>query len=804
MKALASHATRPGLSLLALAALVPMASLAENGLDIRIIGGASAGDTPGEPAGNAPRLEVALAKSGAPLISFGGLHLVFRDTCVFVPHEMSADGDGAISFGCLPPADFPDSLSAPKVSATFSRRPDGTVHARYAVEGIAEGDGFQPGLCMVERRCPEGTVRGGSFTKGSFWVRDPDGGLPHEEPLGAIFHFANADGGFRYAFAPGRAPNFDWQNDALTHLPLQAQGDGAFVAEFDLVDAQDPRDDASLALALAGRCATVTISTPRDYNLFEGGEPLLFTARVANASAEGRDFDIAWTVRDFDGGTCSAGTRRVRIDAGGAFELPVEFDPVEPRGLYFAEVVARASPAADAPGEGAPADEEVFARTNLARLPPYRFRGGPDNSPFGLSAYWPLPSEEAVQRLMDRMGVMWVRLGDGRLQHPPRIANHLSAADVEKLSGEERAAWIEAELEGCRERRNPCWEFCNELNMSTAGIALKSNGIGHALLAPQYDGFVREIARIRKEKGYGDIQLLSFGMAGFDEAFMDRMKELGTWELLDGFCLHPGRGNYAVDYPFLRPERGAGGHAATDDASKAERFDHSDFWNYLGAVRGCQEKIAAFGAMPLYLTEVYTPTFPNSFWEDTPRASAENTVLMYAFIKADGVKCGFYYQLFDSVWYDQLGVNPRDREYYFGLLNRDMSPKPAFMGYVAIAEALDEAEFVGWIATPRDTTHAMAFRTPRGALAVAWDRSDGYVLTRRPPEGKRFLSPEAWEDKWETRVDFALPVLPGATAANAIGQERPLEMAGGTAIVRLSGAPQIIRGLDLSRVSLLK
>jgi len=40
---------------------------------------------------------------------------------------------------------------------------------------------------------------------------------------------------------------------------------------------------------------------------------------------------------------------------------------------------------------------------------------------------------------------------------------------------------------------------------------------------------------------------------------------------------------------------------------------------------------------------------------------------------------------------DRCGVDPKEREYFFGLLNRDLSPKPSFMAYCAVAEALEGA-----------------------------------------------------------------------------------------------------------------
>lgn len=175
--------------------------------------------------------------------------------------------------------------------------------------------------------------------------------------------------------------------------------------------------------------------------------------------------------------------------------------------------------------------------------------------------------------------------------------------------------------------------------------------------------------------------------------------------------------------------------------------------------------------------------------------------MTYAFIKADGVACGMWYQLFDTVWYDKLGINPTEREYFFGLLNRDLSFKPALMAYCTIAEALDEAEFLGWLKIGRDTAHAMAFQTPRGTMAIAWDRSEGFILNRDHVKGKRYASPEPWVEQWTKSVEVSFPVIGETACVNVIGQTRRLASQGNMATVRLTGAPTIVYGLDRGRLT---
>lgn len=730
--------------------------------------------------------------AGRVLVTFDGVDLAFASKHFYKDAQAETRG-ASVHVDYAAPSSLPEELRAVEACGDFVREGDDVV-VTYTVSGVTSNMTFRPGLCMIGRRYPKGMAPGETFDKGGYWVRDANGGLPYEEKLGLVVSYTNDCGGLCYVYRPKEGPNLKWQDGGRAHVRFVSAGEGVWTSTFRLSPAHG-RSCEAIAVAAANRPAQVSFKVPCVYGLFGRRKPLRCLARVTSARADAADFDLAWTVRDFDGVTHLKGSRRVNLAAGACCEIPLAFDPDEDRGLYFVEVSARES-------EGG---REAFARTNLARLPPYRFKAGPEESPFGLAAYWPIPDEESVQKLMDRMGVMWVRRGDTRIQHPPRRCNHHSSANFSKLTNAtERTDWILKQLELCREQGNEYWEFANELNMSTGGIALKSTGIGRGLLVPRYAEYVREIDRLRRERGYEDVKLLSLGLAGFDEVFMRKMKEEGIWSCLSGFCLHPGRGNFTPDYPYVKPERGPQGAVQTDDPSKAERLENSNFWNFYGSVRGCQARIAEYGQMPLWLTEVYTPTYPNSHWEDTLRASAENVVLTYALIKADGIAAGFYYQLFDGVWFDKLGVNHLNREYYFGLINRDLSPKPAFMGYVAIAEALDGVRFVGWLDLPNETSHALAFARPDGtAVVVAWDRTDGYVLTKRPPKGERFRSPECWERHWKSSVPMAFPATAHVTCANAIGQERPLTVHSGLVNVDLTGAPVILRGLDLTRLKIV-
>ena len=721
---------------------------------------------------------------GSPLVTFGGIrHSFAKKLHLFTPAAVK-EIDGGFRVEYAAPTNFPAELTRPEVVSEFIRR-DGRIDVSMKVLGVATNDQFWAGGSMVERRYPKGTARGGGYEKGGYWVRDPNGGIPWEEPLGSVVDYTNALGGVTYVYPPNMKANQSWQGPWQMHVPLVKVKDrpGEYESKFLVAAASESRGGEALALAAAGRTAAVSLSTSKACNVFEGREPLAFTARLLNATDALRDFKVAWIVRDFDGAVISKGEKPVSLAGGAETSFPVTFNSDEERGLYFAEVRAI---------DAKTGEEAAFSRTNLARLPPYKFRDGPDRSVIGIAAYWSFPDEESMQNLLDRMGVMWVR-GDSRPQRAPRRCIHHSsiwpASKLQTMTGEEREAWIEKELALCRERGAVGWEFLNEINGAIGGMGQMAHGVGRAMLAPIYVEWLKDIVRIRKEKGYEDIELLSVGLGGFDSNFMKRVKELGGWELLEGLCVHPGRGNYAPEYPYFRPEVFEGGSTPTDDPTKVEKMAHSSYWNFLGSVREAEKMIKDYGKpMPLWLTEVYCCTYPNSAWEDTLRASAENVVLTYALIKADGVKCGMFYQMFDGIGFDKLGLKPDEREYSFGIFFRDM---PVFMGYVAIAEALDGAEFDCWLKTDCETTHAIRFRRGKGSVVVAWDRSEGLILTKWPKKGEKFRSPEPWVNTWTKSVPFSLPAKGKVKVANAIGQLSELPVKDGKVTVQLTGEPKI-------------
>lgn len=735
----------------------------------------------------------------AMLVAFKAVRLAFSGKRYRFVNGGATATDGGYEVAYRAPDDFPKGLSMPTVKGRFTRFGDDAVDVRFTVGNVSSNDGLSAS-CMLSRQHGKSLARGNCLKGQGRWVRSANGGQPWEERLDNALEFVDADGcGIAYLSERLESGEPAWCGPWEHHTRLvKDEKGGGWTTGFRIVRIDGVRTPYAQVCAAAGMPAQVTLKTTKTYNWFESASgDIAFTGEILNVQASARRFEVSWWVRGFNGERFGEGRQTVEIPSFGTATVPARFNPLEPRGIYFVEMSAR--DCADG--------REAFDRMNIARLPPHKFKARPENSPFGIAAYFPIPDEDSVQKLMDRMGVMWVRHGDTRIQHPPRVAwrhggNH--AMDKYNRPGRERDQWIIGEFEACRTNRNEYWEFGNELNGAVPGIGLKCHGIGLAVKAPAYVEFLKDIHRIRKERGYEDIKIVSLGLAGYDSVFVRRIKELGGWGCLDGLSLHPGRGNFTPDYPYFRPEAFAADAAqTTDDPRSTEKLQHSSYWNFLGAVRSAIREVREYGDMPIWLTEIYTPGAPNTFWDDNWHDSADNVVLMYTLIKADGVKCGMFYQMFDGVWFDKLGVNPKNREYFFGMITRDLSFKPSMMAYCNIAEVLDEASFAGWMKSRNATTHAALFRTPRGPMAVIWDRTEGMILNSWNKGVKPWPSPDPWVGSWKKRIAYDIPVKGKVTAINPIGQRFDVPVSGGKAHLQLTGSPLIVYGVDLGGLSIV-
>ncbi|MDR1279866.1 MAG: hypothetical protein LBK99_03475 [Opitutaceae bacterium] len=759
--------------------------------------------------------------NGKPLLTLTGLDIKqnprAKTTGGVIRQITTSDGQPAleVAYELTTPEGSPSPL---KLTGRFVPE-SGRVDVTWTLAGLPDDANIN--RTMFGRRLANGATEL-PIEKPGLWKRHAHGGQPQEHPDGKFARYQIDDKLITLAFDSDNRVNLAWKDGRAHHIGFvkSAAAPAISTARFSIIFTPGNWPVELISARWHARPLSLRIDTGKHYNWWEsekdrpaGQQPeLTLNATLANAIATAsRHIVIKHWIRDFAGNHVSRATREIDLAPGKPHSETIRFRPspasIDPaRDIFFAEVSVH---------DKTTGKELAFARTNLTLLPPHEYMSTPADSIFGIAAYWPYPDEASIRRLMERMGVRWLRNGDTR-SHKNIIANHTrqipkTRYDDDPVAGDK---WIREQLQICVGKANHAWEFGNEINYAVLSI-----GMGDTVKAQErvrrverYLGWVKAIRRIQKEMGppAANVKLLSLGLAGMDVVFADAIQAGGGWKLLDGLALHPGRGNFTPDYPVSEPWQNWKGGA------------YGNYWNYYGSLRTAAGLVKKYGDTPqkpkeLWLTEVYACTYPNSFWEDSLRHAAGNTILSFALAMSENVKALMWYQLLDSVWHDQLGVKPDDREYYFGLVNRDLSPKPALLGYMTAAEELDQATFVRWLRfdTP-SKTRGLRFDTPRGPLTILWDRTDGYILTKKV---KDFASPEPWMDEWRSQIAITLPVAPGRasiTVINEIGQRQDIPVTATTATaatattattatgpavtLKLTGAPVIIYGLDAEKL----
>ena len=169
------------------------------------------------------------------------------------------------------------------------------------------------------------------------------------------------------------------------------------------------------------------------------------------------------------------------------------------------------------------------------------------------------------------------------------------------------------------------------------------------------------------------------------------------------------------------------------------------------------------------------------------------------------------YQLHEGVSWDENGFpkekgTTRKSEWYYGMLNRDNSPKPSALGYETAAEELDGARFVREVRLKGTALNGFLFDTPRGPLAVLWDRTEGYDLRTQGPRvrGRRekFFHFEPWFDNWRVKTPYAFAVADGVSSVevrDVIGRRSGRTVEDGKVKLELTGSPVFVRGLAPSQ-----
>jgi len=609
---------------------------------------------------------------------------------------------------------------------------------------IAAPEGVKTGGIMQDL-IPVGGTKKQDIFKSGLWTRAANGGVPYEVRDEYMKEFKGKTQSL-WLLVRG---SHTWTGEWAEHLPVEPVGAGKFKGETVFLAMPPEAAGFEAAAVNSARPLALRFSSDRDFNLWETGTPEL---KLEVSDTSGKPLSgvrLNVFAYDYDGRKVLDRSEELAFTPGERKSFACNL-PADARNIYFLE----ASLTLDG--------KEYFTRTNAALLPPHRYEH-PDKSNLGIAAFFNEPSREAVFRLMRRIGVHYLRSGDSReaAKYGMLAFTHSNVSGKQPYDPAKDAAKLQKMIEKYGKQQNIGWEFCNEWNFGKKGEERERS-------AGVYASWVRAI---RGAPGGDKLNLISLGLAGGDSEYLKAIAKNGVWPLLDGVALHPGRGNMTPDC------LGNG-------------------WFYLGSIRNIRKTMDELGGdKPLYLTEVYACTQPNNWWVDSYRLAAENTLLTFLLGVAEHAKAVEFYQMHNGIWADVNGVNPKDREYDFGLLMRDNSPKPSVLAFAAAAEALDGAEFVRYVSIPGTKIHGIEFQTPRGKMAVLYDRTDGYFFSKNTPD---FVHKEPWVKAWKSETPHLFKSSKAEVAVvDPIGREKTLPVKNGEVSLILSGSPLIVYGLDL-------
>jgi hypothetical protein len=166
-------------------------------------------------------------------------------------------------------------------------------------------------------------------------------------------------------------------------------------------------------------------------------------------------------------------------------------------------------------------------------------------------------------------------------------------------------------------------------------------------------------------------------------------------------------GTTDVDLPFVRAVVRAGGRFDVVAVHPYRNLPETSLLATVGALRSLHR--------PIWFSEIGWAAGVGC-WECTDELDqAAYLVRFYALAAAADVQRVFWYDLRDD---PNSIVSP---EAHFGLVRRDLSAKPSYLAYAALARVLRGARFVRADALGARGLYALRFATARGAVEVAWN-----------------------------------------------------------------------------------
>jgi len=216
-------------------------------------------------------------------------------------------------------------------------------------------------------------------------------------------------------------------------------------------------------------------------------------------------------------------------------------------------------------------------------------------------------------------------------------------------------------------------------------------GPGDARLSNDYVALVKDAAPIiRKNNPQAKVLAGAVTSAGIKGGFVDRMLAAGVLKYADGISLHP----YV----------------------HCEGRDHNTPESWINWLRDLDHRFSSKAGkpVPLYLTEMAWPSHEGNCGISAVRQSAYLARAYFLARTVPNIKGMWWYDLIND------GTARDDQEHNFGLLNIDLSPKPAYTVLKAISPYLRDFTYDPSSSLQADNVYKLVLSDGRERIMVAW------------------------------------------------------------------------------------
>lgn len=177
---------------------------------------------------------------------------------------------------------------------------------------------------------------------------------------------------------------------------------------------------------------------------------------------------------------------------------------------------------------------------------------------------------------------------------------------------------------------------------------------------------------------------------GMDYGFADRLIDAGMLDLVDGLSVHP----YAHCLPNVKPNPEA----------------------WVVWMRAYEEHIRAKAGrdVPIYITEMAWPSHQGNCGFTPAVQAVYMARILFLTRSLPNVKGMWWYDLVND------GPDRTDQEHNFGLLNEDLSPKPAYQVMKVIAPVIKDFSYDAKASRQADNIYLLYFDKGPERVAVGW------------------------------------------------------------------------------------